>query len=155
MYQFKDYYHNEVHLSFKKYPFAEKAKHVWVICQYENKWLLTNHSDRGFEFPGGKVEDGESAEEAAIREVKEETGGNIEELTYIGQYRVLGKEKTIIKNIYFAKVKELVVQDDYLETNGPVLLADIPMDVKRDKKFSFIMKDDVLIKSLQKIKSLL
>lgn len=155
MYRFKDYYHNEVHLSFEKYPFSDDAKHVWIICKYEDKWLLTNHMDRGFEFPGGKVEKGENAEEAAVREVKEETGGIVEKLIYIGQYRVLGKEKTIIKNIYFAKIKELVKQDNYFETNGPILLTDIPIGVKFNKQFSFIMKDEVLTKSLRQVKNLL
>ncbi len=51
-----------------------------VICQYEKGWLLTNHKTRGFEFPGGKVEQGESLEEAARREVYEETGAILGEL---------------------------------------------------------------------------
>lgn len=151
MYRFKDYYHNEVQLSFDDHPFSSLPKHVWVICRYKEKWLLTQHSDRGYEFPGGKVEKNESADEAAVREVKEETGGIVEKLTYIGQYRVLGKEKTIVKNIYFAIVSELIDQDCYYETNGPVVMESIPQGVQRDKRFSFIMKDEVLQKTLQRI----
>ena len=33
-----------------------------------DQWLLTHHLRRGLEFPGGKVELGETPEEAAVRE---------------------------------------------------------------------------------------
>ncbi|MDF0728371.1 nucleoside triphosphatase YtkD [Cytobacillus sp. S13-E01] len=146
---FQDMYLNEVNLSFSELPFSSDPKHVWVICRYKNKWLLTDHSERGLEFPGGKVEVGETADEAAIREVKEETGGVVSVLTYIGQYKVIGKGKTIIKNIYFAEVSELVKQEDYLETNGPVLLSILPKNIDNDNRYSFIMKDAVLFHSIE------
>lgn len=151
MHIFTDYYQNEVTLSFDDQPFSKEPKHVWVICRYQNQWLLTEHKERGVEFPGGKVEAGESAEEAAIREVMEETGGVVEKITYIAQYYVAGKNDHVIKNVYFAKVNELKVQDGYFETNGPVLLNSIPENVRKNKKYSFIMKDDVLSKSLDYI----
>lgn len=152
MYRFIDYYHNEVVLSFDDHPFSTDPKHVWVVCRYQNKWLLTKHSDRGYEFPGGKVEENETALEAAIREVKEETGGIVDTIDYIGQYKVRGKEKMIVKNIYYATIKELITQEDYLETYGPILLEEIPHNVQKNRQFSFIMKDEVLLKSLERIK---
>src|SRR5699024_9134910 len=112
---------NKVTLSFKDEPFSKNPKHVFIICTYQNKWLLTKHSDRGLEFPGGKVEEGETAEMAAKREVMEETGGKVNKLTYIGQYKVYGKSETIIKNIYKAEIDSLEEQDTYYETDGPVL----------------------------------
>jgi 8-oxo-dGTP diphosphatase len=152
MYRFIDYYHNEVQLSFEDHPFSKNPKHVWVVCRYRDKWLLTKHSDRGYEFPGGKVEVNETAEEAAIREVKEETGGVVNTIDYLGQYRVMGKDKIIVKNIYFATISQLIEQEGYFETFGPVLLQDIPEGVQRDRKYSFIMKDDVLQQSLKEVK---
>ncbi|WP_010678504.1 RNA deprotection pyrophosphohydrolase [Bacillus timonensis] len=142
---FHDMYHNEVNLSFTPDPFSTHPKHVWVICRYKDQWLLTNHSERGIEFPGGKVEEGETPEAAAIREIMEETGAEVQELVHIGQYKVIGKGKTIIKNIYFAEIERLIEKNDYFETKGPVLLKEIPLDtVKIDRRYSFIMKDDVL-----------
>ncbi|AVX16316.1 MULTISPECIES: RNA deprotection pyrophosphohydrolase [Bacillus] len=152
MYEFKDYYQNTVQLSFEHQPFSDSPKHVWVICRYGDKWLLTEHEDRGFEFPGGKVEPMECAEEAALREVKEETGAAVRHLKYVGQYKVLGREKVIVKNIYFADIEKLEKQANYFETKGPVLFSELPENLPRNKKFSFIMKDSVLPISMKKLK---
>lgn len=143
-YTFKDYYRNKVRLSFENQPFSEAPKHVWVICRYKNQWLLTEHSSRGLEFPGGKVEEGETAEEAAVREVMEETGGRVKNLYYLAQYIVSGKRDTIIKNVYFAIIDCMIKQDTYFETHGPVLLDHIPGNIRQSHRYSFMMKDDVL-----------
>lgn len=143
-YRFTDYYRNEVHLSFEEEPFSKSPKHVWVISRYEGKWLLTHHKTRGLEFPGGKVEPGETAEEAAIREVMEETGAVVKELHYVAQYFVNGKSDTIIKNVYYAHIDRLEKQHTYYETHGPRLLEFIPKNVKKNDHYSFMMKDGVL-----------
>lgn len=146
---FTDYYHNQVTYSFQDHPYSSKPKHVWVICRLDKKWLLTEHSRRGIEFPGGKVEEGETAEDAAVREVYEETGGVVRNLRYVGQYRVEGKGGTIIKNVYYADIEHLVDKNDYMETRGPVLLKQLPKDLHLNERFSFMMKDQVLPYSLQ------
>src|SRR5699024_12008245 len=55
-------------ISFTDHPFSKTPKHVLVICRYHDHWLLTNHKSRGYEFPGGKVEKGETAEQARSEE---------------------------------------------------------------------------------------
>ncbi|MDQ0481191.1 RNA deprotection pyrophosphohydrolase [Guptibacillus hwajinpoensis] len=146
---FTDYYHNQVTYSFQDHPYSSEPKHVWVICRLDEKWLLTEHSRRGIEFPGGKVEEGETAEDAAVREVYEETGGVVRNLRYVGQYRVEGKGGTIIKNVYYADIEHLVDKNDYMETRGPVLLKHLPKDLHLNERFSFMMKDQVLPYSLE------
>lgn len=150
--KFIDFYKNEVTFSFVDHPFSKTPKHVWIICKYKDKWLLTKHKERGIEFPGGKVEHGETAVEGAIREIKEETGGITDEIHYVGQFFVAGKRDQVIKNVYFAKIKKLTRQPTYYETDGPVLLTDIPENVKQHHSFSFMMKDNVLPYAMEQIK---
>lgn len=153
MITFADYYKNKVKLSFDDHPFSKHPKHVWAICKYKGQWLLTKHKERGLEFPGGKVEKGETAEQAAVREIMEETGGEVEEIHYIGQYFVNGKSDKVIKNIYYAKIDKLVKQKTYHETEGPRLLKELAGNVKSDQSYSFIMKDEVLEHSIAYIKA--
>jgi len=150
-YEFTDFYKNNVLFSFKDHPYSKEPKHVLTICKYEDKWLLTKHKSRGLEFPGGNVEPGEFPKDAAIREVLEETGGIVEDIRYIGQYNVAGKRERIIKNVYFAKIKELQSQPSYFETEGPVLIDQIPKNIRQNRSYSFIMKDSVVSYSLQYI----
>ncbi|WLR50307.1 nucleoside triphosphatase YtkD [Bacillus tianshenii] len=154
MFTFTDYYDNVVKLSFDDHPFSNTPKHVWVICRFQNHWLLTKHKRRGIEFPGGKVEKGETPHQAAIREVFEETGASVANLYYIGQYEVCGKGGTIIKNIYYADINKIEAQRSYYETEGPVLLDSLPDNLRTGETFSFMMKDEVLPHSLKQIEKL-
>jgi len=66
--------------------FLEKIQELnsGVVVFRDEKILILERQDGIWEFPGGSVDWGESPEEAAKREVKEETGllvGNLEFLT--------------------------------------------------------------------------
>ncbi|MCR8848511.1 NUDIX hydrolase [Rossellomorea sp. SC111] len=56
---------------------------VVIILNEYNEILLQNRTDGGWGLPGGLMELGESLEETARREVKEETGLDIGELTLV------------------------------------------------------------------------
>jgi 8-oxo-dGTP diphosphatase len=64
-----------------------------MVTNPENKLLLVKAYSRGWEFPGGYVETGESITKAAIREVKEESGIDIE------LARLCGIEQDIARSI--------------------------------------------------------
>ncbi|MBR9680235.1 MAG: NUDIX hydrolase [Candidatus Altiarchaeota archaeon] len=60
-----------------KHPVSTKA-----LIEKDGKFLMIKTSRGGYMFPGGLVEEKESLENAVIREVKEETGLQIEVGTF-------------------------------------------------------------------------
>jgi len=151
MESFLDY--NGCHVSFfyKRNALDKKANHVLVICRFFNQWLLTKHKKRGLEFPGGKVEPFETLEEAAKREVEEETGAILQTLEFIGEYEVKGEEDSFVKAVFYGEVETLSVKEDYFETAGPVLYSGDILKERWEKQFSFIMKDKVVELAIKKI----
>ena len=61
------------------------------------------------------MEEGESLEDTAFREVYEETGAQISELTKIGEYRVTDPKGTFVKAVFWGRVEQLNEKSDYLE----------------------------------------
>ena len=55
-----------------------------------------------FDIPGGKIEDGETAVQACIREFKEETGMDIDDLKCIGKVEIIYLNKKFIMETYVA-----------------------------------------------------
>ncbi|SMF69404.1 ADP-ribose pyrophosphatase YjhB, NUDIX family [Paenibacillus uliginis N3/975] len=60
-----------------------------IVLNERNEILLIKGPDRGWEMPGGVVEEGESLINAAIRETKEESGIDIEVTKFCGVFQNL------------------------------------------------------------------
>jgi 8-oxo-dGTP diphosphatase len=148
---FVDVNGNKVYLSFSTNAFEKTAKHVLVICQYNDGWLLTKHKVRGLEFPGGKLEDGETLEEAARREVYEETGAILADSIRIGEYKVEDGNGSFVKAIFWGHVNRIEETDSYYETNGPVFIKGDLEKLRFNDEYSYIMKDQVIEKCLKYI----
>jgi 8-oxo-dGTP diphosphatase len=76
----------------------------------EVKVLLTQHSrHKGWEFPKGHIEIGESSEQAALREVEEEAGVKAEILEKVGetQYFYFEDKVRVLKTVTFYLMKYL------------------------------------------------
>ncbi|MGB6408023.1 MAG: NUDIX domain-containing protein [Planococcus donghaensis] len=72
-----------------------------VVLNEQGELLLIKGPRRGWEMPGGQVEEGESLTEATIREVKEETGIDIEIQKFCGVYQNV--ESSICNTLFIAK----------------------------------------------------
>lgn len=140
-----------IELSFTGHAFHEQVKHVFVICEYGNGWLLTKHKKRGLEFPGGKRELGETLEESARREVFEETGAILSSLVQLGEYRVQDLKETFVKAIFWGKVEQIEEKSSYFETLGPKIVTGDILQLRFGDDYSFIMKDMVVEESIHMI----
>ncbi|WP_088105865.1 NUDIX hydrolase [Halalkalibacter urbisdiaboli] len=58
-----------------------------VVINEHHEILLIKGPRRGWEMPGGQVEEGESIRDAAIREAKEESGIDIEIIKFCGIFQ--------------------------------------------------------------------
>ncbi|WP_411842085.1 NUDIX domain-containing protein [Salinicoccus sp. HZC-1] len=138
MLEFEDFGGRKVTLEFEE---NESARHVLVICKFNDQYLMTNHKIRGVEFTGGKVEPDETREGAVHREVFEETGASIADLKYVGYYTVHAEEP-FSKAVYYADVEDIFFKCDYLETLGPVLYPSI--EAVPEEERSILLEDDCI-----------
>lgn len=68
-------------------PDGLRQKYAVIIARHNGKLLWCRHADRQtWEVPGGHIEPGESALDAAVRELQEETGAEDFTLTLVCWY---------------------------------------------------------------------
>lgn len=72
-----------------------------VVLNENSDILLLNGPKRGWETPGGRVEEGESITSAVIRETKEETGIDIEIIRFCGVFQNV--KESVISNLFLAR----------------------------------------------------
>ncbi|PWT26664.1 NUDIX hydrolase [Butyrivibrio fibrisolvens] len=86
-----------------------------LVCNDKDEILLLKSPTRGWEYPGGMVEPGETLQDALIREVKEETGVDIKITGFIGVCKNI--QKDIVNIDFFCKYTggDLVTSDESLE----------------------------------------
>ena len=77
---------------------SHKVSVAALVTNAEGKILLVNSPWRGWEYPGGLIEPGETFEEALHREVREESGVEIEITGFVGICKNVGMD---IVNIDF------------------------------------------------------
>lgn len=144
MHTFADQNGYTVKMELMKNAFGQQPSHVFILCRYGHVWVLTKHKERGIECPGGKVEPGETLEEAACREAYEETGARLGKLHFIGEYKVEDPVRPFSKAVFFSEARCLDETKKYFETDGPYLEPGDLLAARFQEEYSFLMKDDVI-----------
>ena len=89
-----------------------------VVPWREGELLLCDIEDRGWCIPSGRVEPFESSLDAAKREAVEEAGAILEDILYLGCYRICERNEVRWADIYTARVAELVEIPAEFESSG-------------------------------------
>ncbi len=71
------------------------------------KVLVCNIEGRGWSIPSGRVEAGENSLQAAHREAMEEAGAELEDVQYIGCYRISERQEVRWADCYTAGIRTL------------------------------------------------
>jgi 8-oxo-dGTP diphosphatase len=102
-------------------------EYVVILPVMDKKWILSRHKNRKtWEFAGGRREYGETPEEAAARELYEETGAEEYKLVPVAVYSVVrDRDVESFGKLYYAEVERLGDLPDY-EMAEIQLFQDIP-----------------------------
>lgn len=87
---------------------TEQFKFVVIVTKYQDKWVFVKHRKRDtWEIPGGHIDDGETPNEAASRELIEETGAIKFNIKPFCDYSVLKGDKFGVSRLYYATIDEI------------------------------------------------
>lgn len=110
----------------------ELLKFAVIIAKTEGKWVFCKHKEREtYEVPGGRREPGESIDDTARRELREETGAVDFRIEPICVYSVKGKTR--------------VNQHDEDVSFGMLYVADIVSFGEIDSEIEKILITDTLV----------
>ncbi len=106
-----------------------KLTYVVMGAGYQDKWIFVRHRDRlTWEMPAGHIEAGESADQAAVRELYEEAGVVKSSLEVICDYEVTVGTKVEYGRLYGVNVYEMEPQKEF-EIEEVLLSSELPQSL--------------------------
>lgn len=115
----------------------KRSTAVVIISDDGDSILCGRRPDGKFAFPGGTIDEGETAIQAATREVSEETGLKKEEVDifgYLGTYEFIADEGTTInqRDIFVAREKQKQKKRKFKPNAEFVEIVDYPTTIILD-----------------------
>lgn len=117
----------------------ETYKSVLVFIKEDKKWLMVRNKFRSWEFPGGHKEQGETIFETAKREAFEEAGVDIQNIQYVGFYRLASGHTTLIVT---ANVEKFHAIPEEFETVERKFMSQFPRSLSfNDAVYPWLVKN--------------
>jgi 8-oxo-dGTP diphosphatase len=121
-----------VTVSFYEPDYSPDSKLIYsvVAAIYLDKWIYVRHHQRStFEIPGGHIEENETPDEAARRELAEETGAIDFTIVCVSTYSVTIDDETRFGKLYFARISRIGPVPDTSEIAEITFLDHLPEPV--------------------------
>lgn len=104
--------------------------YVAIGVRSKGRWIFIRHRERGgYEIPAGHPEEGEGEEEAAIRELIEETGAESFVMSPVSYYSVESGESSMHGRLFFAEVTSFGKIKDIDEVESLFSSDELPDDL--------------------------
>ena len=104
-----------------------KPTYSVIAAKLDNNWLFVRHQKRDtWEIPGGHIEEDETPEEAAGRELREETGALDFKLVCVATYAVIKNGATGYGRLYLAELFKLGQVPDTSEIAEVIMMNHLP-----------------------------
>lgn len=130
-------YQDQWHVMYQddiEFPDGERGKYTWVnrkngvsivVLTPDDKILLSKEyryviDDFSWEIPGGGIDSGETPEEAAIRELEEETGLQVTQLEKLGMFYPLSSFNTESITVFYTTIQPKSVTTEKTESGEEI-----------------------------------
>lgn len=109
-----------------------ETKGAKILVQHGDKFLLVrlDYAHKKWTIPGGRVDKGETSEQAAVREAQEEVGIHLNEAKFIGSYFNIKEHKRDTVDIFHSIVQNSDFKVDGIEIKeaGWFMQNELPED---------------------------